>query len=260
MCSTMAGLLLFTAIHGVVAPQTAATSPAVGLITPSNGERNGPETCSKWFTGPQEQGHEPWSHAPFCIPNTNTAGGKGKKKQKPKQLCVFTNVSFDGGRGISIVASPDVAGKMVRQNLLTVSREPVSQLVGGGGAGGPAVKYEEIEKPGLGIGLFVRASSQGYKAGEIIMWEYPTLIVPSGGADSAVSNDVLDMLRWKALLQLPKPTRIRTRALAQSKRLGKDEIIDILDTNAFTHEKGGRLHDVIFPEAAVSFSLDESPN
>lgn len=189
-------------------------------------------TCSKWQVeiSPQKRGHEPWTHAPNCLPSNG----------KVHRLCVYTDAEFNNGQGLSIVAAPHVVEKMVEQDLLRY--EGVTKS--------PAIKYEAIEKPGLGIGLYVKAS-EDYKAGEIIMREYPTLIFPSGSVDS-ISSEALDMLRWRALLQLPDTARQRTRALARSIKVHKDEIVDILDTNAFTHQKGGGTHDIIFPEAAVS--------
>ncbi|KAM7219443.1 hypothetical protein V8F06_005177 [Rhypophila decipiens] len=136
---------------------------------------------------------------------------------------------------------PAIVETLVNEGLLqTAARET--------GSSSSSTKYIETERPGSGIGLYVK-SSQSYKAGEIIMREYPTLIVASGISDS-IQPQVLDMLRWKALLQLPRTTRQGIRALAQSHVMHKDEIVDIVDTNAFTHEKGGAVYDLIFPEAA----------
>ena len=116
------------------------------------------------------------------------------------------------------------------------------------------MKYEAVQRrPEVGIGLFVKASER-YRAGEIIMVDYPTMIIPSGVVDS-ISLNTLNDLRWKALLQVPDQARFRTRDLAQSKGRFMDEIVNIFETNAFTHSKGGALHDIIFPEASVCISL-----
>ncbi|KAM7185295.1 hypothetical protein V8F33_012473 [Rhypophila sp. PSN 637] len=189
--------------------------------------------CSTWqmSASSQRPGHEPWTHAPYCVGTGN--GGRS--------MCVFTNTEFNSGRGIAIIGQPAIVETLVNEGLLqTAARET--------GSSSNSTKYIETERPGSGIGLYVK-SSQSYKAGEIIMREYPTLIVASGTSDS-IQPRVLEILRWKALLQLPAGTRQSIRALAQSHEMHRDEIADILDTNAFTHEKGGAVHDIIFPEAA----------
>ncbi|KAM7206065.1 hypothetical protein V8F20_002847 [Naviculisporaceae sp. PSN 640] len=215
-------------LQGLVA--SVAGSPGAVLTRPTNARENELRTCAKWQIkiSTQTREHKPWTHAPYCLPDN----GKAQK------MCVYTDVDFNNGKGLSIVAMPEVAEKLIDLDLLR--RGPVSE---------PSyIKYEAIEKPGLGIGLYVKASEK-YKAGEIIMREYPTLIAPSGSVD-AISAEDLDLLRWRALLQLPDAARQRTRALARSSKTYKDEIVDILDTNAFTHQKAGVAHDIIFPEAA----------
>ncbi|KAK3314537.1 hypothetical protein B0H66DRAFT_593257 [Apodospora peruviana] len=160
-------------------------------------------------------------------------------KGTTNKLCVFTNTNFHFGQGVSIVARPETARKLVDDRLLMKSRYeyPSSD-----------VKYEAIDRPALGVGLFVKPEHR-YFAGETIMVDYPTLVLPSGAVDS-VDLNLLNNLRWKALLQLSKETRARTRGLAQSKGGYMDEIVNVFDTNAFTHEKAGDLHDIIFAKAA----------
>jgi len=196
-------------------------------------------TCSKWRVrpSPQEQGHEPWTNAPFCV---KTEAGNHK-------LCVFTDAGFHFGQGISILATPEVAESFVNNGLFNKSKSGILL------SNTTETKYEAINRSGLGIGLFVKPG-QRYSAGEVIVVDYPTVILPSG-ADDSMNPDLLGDLRWKALLQLPAVARARTRALAQSKDKFMDEVTNIFETNAFTHEKGGGLHDIIFPEASVCITL-----
>lgn len=182
---------------------------------------------------PKQSGHEPWTHAPHCI-DTGTGDNK---------LCVYTDANFHHGDGLSIVARPEVADKIVSKGLLKGSANDISRTE-------RRRKYDQVETPGSGIGLFVR-SGEKISAGEVFMVDYPTMIVPSGSVDSMDPND-LAKLRWMALLQLSDETRARTRSLAQSRGAHFDEIVNIFDTNAFTHKKGDALHDIIFPEASVS--------
>jgi hypothetical protein len=89
------------------------------------------------------------------------------------------------------------------------------------------------------------------------MTDYPTLVLPAEGFFGGDGDEeVLRGLAWKALLQLPKKGRELTRSLARSgEAKGMDEIVDLVDTNAFAHEKGGKVWNLVFPGAAVSFSF-----
>ncbi|KAK4443864.1 hypothetical protein QBC34DRAFT_310134 [Podospora aff. communis PSN243] len=192
-----------------------------------------PQTClhSDLPLSQPRPGYTPWTHPPTCT----TINPKGDK------LCVFTDATYHSGRGLSIVARPQVVGKLLddgvfpgRKDIPDVSQE---------------AKYEARIQPGMGTGLFVK-DGHSFEAGEVILTDYPTLILPAEGFEGA-DADVLQSLAWKGLLQLPKEGRDVTRGLARSKaELGVDEIVDLVDTNAFTHEDGGGVHNVLFPLAS----------
>ncbi len=187
---------------------------------------------SQIVPSPSEQGHEPWIHPPFC-----TFIGKERK-----ELCVYTDTRFHFGQGVSIVTEPKTVQNLLKEDILvsTQYEMPTAERI---------VHYEAIERPGAGVGLFVKPSHK-FTAGDVILIDYPTLILPSGEDQQMIPAHVMNHLRWKGLLQLPRETRARTRSLAQSKGAHVDEIVNIFETNAFTHEKGGSLHDMIFAEAA----------
>ena len=209
-----------------------------GHLAPAAGDDRRTPTCPKWQVeaSPRESGHQPWTHAPYCT-SSGRAGG-------PDSLCVYTDANFHFGQGISIVAQPETAEQLVKQRLL---QDPQNEPR----TAGPAAGYEAVSTPDAGVGLFVKPSRH-YAAGDVVLVDYPTLVMPSGGFDTIPSHILSDM-RWRALLQLPTRARSRTRSLAQSKGAYTDEIVDIFDTNAFTHEKGGSVHDIIFAEASVSY-------
>jgi len=189
--------------------------------------------------------------------------------------------------------------------VLGESREGNKEVKSGGGDDNEAEeekeknnkKYEQVTRPGkLGVGLFVKRGSGGYSPGEVIMVDYPTLILASdfsfydyeaaaaevkakteaeGRSVVGHGNDIdgeeekerrekrqrrqleegINMLRWIGLLQLSKPARELTRGLAKSLSLsgdlGVDELLDVVETNAFRHEKAGVAFDGVYPEAAV---------
>ena len=193
-------------------------------------------TCprSQLQGAPRTGGHEPWTHAAYCA----RAYEPGREP-----VCVFTDADFHRGQGISIVTRRDTAAKLVEEGLL--GRPPRH----GASADVPAVpKYEAAEREGSGIGLFVRPS-EVIRAGERVLVDYPTFV--NGQVGDSIPPDIRRYLQWKAMLQLPGETRRRSRDLAKSQGVFVDEIENVLGTNAFTHEKGGALHDVLFPEAAV---------
>ncbi|KAK4185295.1 hypothetical protein QBC35DRAFT_389761 [Podospora australis] len=195
-------------------------------------------TCpiSRVKPSPPEPGPGPWTHAPYCVVTSRTSD---------KKLCVFTDANYNHGKGLSIVAKREVAESFVSEGLLPGSSSPSPTH--------PEPKYEVIPKPNQGLGLFVKPSPS-YLPGETILLDHPTLIFPSSDSTKAISLETLSNLRRKALLQLPPQTRSLTRSLAQSIHSGKkrvvDEITDIIQTNAFTQQKAGATHDLIFPLAA----------
>ena len=83
--------------------------------------------------------------------------------------------------------------------------------------------------------------------------DYPTLMipVPEGQGEEAGAQDILEELSWQGVLQLPPQGSQTTRSLARSQ--GGDELVDVVDTNAFSQVKGGRGWNLVFPRAAVGF-------
>lgn len=191
-------------------------------------------TCpkSQLQGAPRAEGHEPWTHASYCV-GTGEVG---------KEVCVFTYADFHFGQGISVITRQDIATKLVDARLFDKSQyELPDETV--------EVKYVAIDREGMGIGLFVKPSEE-IKAGERILIDYPTLV--NGQVGDSVPAEIRQHLQWKALLQLPKTARERSRKLAKSQGKFVDELQNVIETNAFTHEKADALHDILFTEAAVS--------
>jgi len=196
-------------------------------------------TCPRWQLqgAPRAAGHEPWTHAVYCV-RTRDVGSE--------PVCVFTDADFYFGQGISIVARRDTAARMVHDGLLDPApheRPPTRAS---------EAKYEPLEREGSGVGLFVKPS-EVIRAGERVLVDYPTLV--NGQLGESVPPDLRRYLQWKAVLQLPGDARRRSRDLAKSRGQFMDEIENLLETNAFTHQKADALHDVLFTEAAVRSSM-----
>lgn len=169
--------------------------------------------------------HLPWTHPPRCIatrPNRNTL-----------KLCVFTSTTFNPPLGLSVVASPAAAADLVRAGLLPTGTEPPEQEKE------EETKYEPRSLPHMGIGLFVK-NGKRFAAGEVIFVDHPTLMIPVPDGDRDQDRRVVEELSWQGVLQLPAQGRKLTRGLAREmgRRLG-DELVDVVDTNAFSQVKGG---------------------
>jgi len=126
---------------------------------------------------------------------------------------VFTDANYYGGQGLSIVARPEVVKTLLGEEGMFLSGRGRYESKGRGEG---EVKYEALERPGMGVGLFVK-SGQSYEAGEVILVDYPTLMLPAEGFEGA-DLGVLEGLAWKGLLQLPEGGRGLTRGLARSKK------------------------------------------
>lgn len=188
---------------------------------------------------PSPGSHLPWTHPPRCIatrPNRNT----------PK-LCIFTSTAFNPPLGLSVVASPAAAEDLVRAGLLPTATDPPEETEEG------EVKYETRSLPHMGIGLFVKKGKR-FAPGEVIFVDHPTLMIPVPDGDPDHDHGVVEELSWQGVMQLPTKGRELTRGLAREMgRLGDDELVDVVDTNAFSQVKGGRGWNLVFPRAAVSF-------
>lgn len=183
--------------------------------------------------------HLPWTHPPRCIttrPNRDT----------PKKLCVFTSTAFNPPLGLSVVASPAAGEDLIRAGLLPTGTQPPELQ--------EEAKYEPRSLPHMGIGLFVKDGKR-FAPGEVILVDHPTLMVPvSDGDRDKDRGAVVEELSWQGVMQLPTKGRGLTRGLARGVgRLGDDELVDVVDTNAFSQVKGGRGWNLVFPRAAVSF-------
>ncbi|KAK1835161.1 hypothetical protein QBC39DRAFT_419728 [Podospora conica] len=177
--------------------------------------------------------HSPWTHPPRCITTTQDA--------KQQQLCVFTSTTFNPPLGLSIVASAAAAADLVRAGLLTEPPEQHKEAE-------EDVKYEPRPVPSMGggVGLFVKRGKR-FAAGEVILVDRPTLMVPDRDGGDAMGS-VVQELAWQGVMQLPERGKRLTRGLARD--LGGDELVDVVDTNAFSQLKGGRGWNLVFPRAS----------
>ncbi|CAK7201794.1 hypothetical protein SEUCBS139899_004509 [Sporothrix eucalyptigena] len=210
-------------------------------------------TCSlivDEFSAAKTNQWAPWTHKPVCTDAYRT--GAGGKKVRLQQFCVFTDATFRGGRGISVIAAPHAAAAMAHalddSGIPARLRDHVSTPL----AGDPAFEHGPIREDGTGNAFAVQdipgqgkgvVAARKIKKGEVVFVDYVTVlsqntfsahddmsalgIEDTGKADESQIMQLLQV----AVAQLPATQQTKVHALAHS--LGGERIRDILRTNVF---------------------------
>jgi len=178
----------------------------------------------------------PWTHNPTCVRVVMPSGvGAGSHQD----FCVYTNSVFAGGRGISMVTTPEIAASLTAESFASYEGE----------LEGP-VLFEARETKDRGIGLFAK---KDLAAGTILMINHPVLFVAREALNTA-SREQRQLLLTKAVEQLPEETQNMYFALAKSR--GGPEVNDILQTNSIgMKSEDGTGHLGVVPEAAVCLDV-----
>ncbi|CAK7236078.1 hypothetical protein SBRCBS47491_009513 [Sporothrix bragantina] len=212
-------------------------------------------TCSlvvNELTAVRDNSWAPWTHRPVCTAAYRT-GARGKKVRL-QQFCVFTDATFRGGRGLSIIAAPHVAAAMARSlddgNIPARLRDHPSTPL----AGDPALEYGPVDDntgqgnafvvqdiPGRGKGV---VAARKIRKGEVVFVDYATVLTQNTfSAHDATSTELgiedggeadeeqIMQLLQVAVAQLSEAQQTKIHALAHS--LGGERIRDILRTNVF---------------------------
>lgn len=170
----------------------------------------------------------PWSYRPVCTEYIASV---------QSELCVYTNRSFAGNRGISIFTTPKIADEF--QKLPPFHDPSVLERINS--AGGPW--YPE-SLPGRGIGLLAKTDME---RGDRIMASTPLLIIHQHHQMPIPTREKFLRL---AINQLPASSREAYLQLATI--YGNSSVIvqDVIQTNAFEIQIGGQMHLAVFPEAS----------
>ena len=172
----------------------------------------------------------PWSFPPVCTEVLAHVGDR---------LCVYTNASFQSGRGISIFTTPKIADEMAAlpafRDHHTSKRKAVSE-------------YSDLwlskDIPNKGVGL---VSKRKLKYGGRITTYTPAFVAFLEQALPVQEREVF----WRvAIDQLPAATRDMYYKLATV--YAKPEVIaqDVVQANNFGLELGGHHHLSVFPETS----------
>lgn len=197
----------------------------------------------------------PWTHRPVCT-EVNRTGSRGQTVRL-QQYCVFTDSTFRGGRGISVIAAPHAAAAVapalddsgIPERLRNHPSAPLD--------GDPALEYGPVgetrgrqdafsveEIPGRGKGV---VAARRILRGEVVFVDYVTVLSQNtfSSNDCSGRNDWEDGSEFRgdadpdqimqllqvAVTQLPEAQQKRVYSLAHS--LGGERVRDILRTNVF---------------------------
>ncbi|EHK17407.1 uncharacterized protein TRIVIDRAFT_42740 [Trichoderma virens Gv29-8] len=167
----------------------------------------------------------PWSSQNDCRNNTET-------------FCVFSSKNFAGGRGISILTTPDRVESLQQlpafvdaDALLGVNEQP-------------SPPFEERELPGRGRGLI---ANKMLHRGDRIFAHTPILMLDGESFGDLEREEWLE-LEHTAVNNLPPTTKKMFSALYG--RQVTDPVSDRIDTNAFELELDEVTYYAVFPEIA----------
>lgn len=212
-----------------IRPEYCPRAENQALITLSDrfrGAIQGLETCR--LDKIEKASPGPWTSNAKCMSSQNATS----------EYCVYTNIKFAGGRGISFFTTPPIAQKIsslpafTRNNLYTkVNRfdDP---------------PWEVRVIPGRGKGLF---ATRTLSRGDEIVSSTP---VGAFQSDALMADFGLDYIYLHtAFIHLPKSTQ----DLFMSTMAGTegDPIMERINTNAFSGEFEGVPHFLMYPETAV---------
>ncbi|KAL3420942.1 hypothetical protein PVAG01_07387 [Phlyctema vagabunda] len=194
-----------------------------------------PALCSHVHKPSHSDVHSPWTYKPRCMPKDSTN----------EIYCVFTNINFAGGRGISIFTSP--------KNAQSISRIAAStNTVPAGVNNFSDPPYEVRNIAGRGNGLF---ATRTLHRGDVIMAETPVGIYQSDAfpMDYELGYRYLNT----AFKRLPKETQAKFMSMA-AQNPGHD-IMERVNTISFAGEFGGSAHFLVYPHTAL-MNHDCRPN
>lgn len=179
---------------------------------------------------------DPWTHRPYCVDNTANT-----------KHCVFTNANYHG-RGVSIIdvqpSDGDNATSAVSVARLLSSAAPIS--VAGHEESPP---YEVRDLPGKGKGLI---ATRKIPRGQVFMFDYAAIIADTQ-FPSRVKREQGRQLLEKAAERLAGAEEVYALARSSPDPDNVPVAEDVMKTNSFSVEIGGKGYMALFPKIAVSY-------
>jgi hypothetical protein len=191
-----------------------------------------------------------WTQLPYCENDTN--------------YCVFTNANFPGpNRGVSIIDEQPTPGEDPSSSpaLKTISSLlsfPLPSVIPKARQDSPP--YEVRDIPGKGKGLI---ATRKIPRGKVFMVDYASLIIDIQ-LPNKVKRDQGRRLLKEAIERLPSADLILNLARSSPDLQNVPVWEDVVKTNSFSIEIGGRGYMALFPKIAVSWKncafVDEITN
>jgi hypothetical protein len=174
-----------------------------------------------------------WTHEPFCLESVEAQGG----------FCVYTNMNFAQGRGISIVATPNDIQYILQAEIFLKATHNTAAVYAPG-----AAKYSRLSAPGEK--RFEVIANGTFERGELLHSYTPIIIIEDPWVQHLNRLDYTFLLRI-AVDRLPPASQ--ELFLSQYAATHRDPYIDRMDMNAFAAYIGrsDMGFSAAFPETAV---------
>ncbi|KAJ9608197.1 hypothetical protein H2200_007185 [Cladophialophora chaetospira] len=171
----------------------------------------------------------PWTHDPICTeyrPALNST------------LCVYTDTTFNNGRGISIFTTPEIASQIADTISSLKAAEPLSIQA-------KTHPWTTIPVPNKGIGVI---ATEPLSRGDLVSSFHPYLVLHTENILS--TTDEREKFLRLAISQLPKSSQEQFYDLA--KMFDDERLVaqDVVKSNGFNLDVGGVVHVAVFPEAS----------
>jgi hypothetical protein len=181
----------------------------------------------------------PWTYRPYCADNTN--------------YCVFTNTDFQGPtRGVSVIdARPSSTGNAT--SAVTVVADLLSSMppTPESADDQQSPPYEVRDIPGKGKGLI---ATRKIPRGRVFMVDYAAVVVDTHLPGRVRRAQGHQLLR-EAIERLPGAEEVLGLARSSLDPENVPVSEDVMKTNAFSVEIGGRDYMALFPRIAVSYCV-----
>ena len=180
----------------------------------------------------REPSDDPWEYDPVCTTR--------KVEKLETELCVYTSTTFAGGRGISIITTPELIETFTR---LPIFKHPHPR---DGLQHSKGLQITTTQSKGKGA-----LAGSHFQAGDAVASNVPFILTLNGTMTGVTSRTEREELLRVAVLQLPASTRRSVLQMTPLKFRPDFYLGGILMNNAgFLMNRGDRQYYSLFPEMA----------
>jgi len=196
-------------------------------------KHDGIPACLTTASADDAESWAPWSYQPYCPQGTN--------------YCVFTSAEFQGpDRGVSIIdvqpSTSNNATSAVASLAQFLSSAPARET-----AQRPSPPYEMRDIPGKGKGLI---ATRKIPRGQVLMVDHAAVVADERFPTQVRREHGRQLLR-EAIERLPMAQEVLSLARSSSDPDNVPAAEDVMKTNSFSVEIGGKAYMALFPRIAV---------